>query len=103
MAAAAAASNFYDRQRHRWHQTWIGRPRGAQSSSTGNGQCELIPQRRGPDAENQYVRRHRITWNRSGMTIFFSFFMFATRADDEGGEVDVSETVFRRSPQAPAQ
>jgi hypothetical protein len=54
--------NFYDRNRHRWHQTWIDDRGGALELDGGLVSGSMILEGERPDAKTNISVRHRITW-----------------------------------------
>lgn len=54
--------NFYDRNRHRWHQTWIDDRGGSLELDGGLVGESMILEGERPDAKASTSIRHRITW-----------------------------------------
>jgi len=54
--------NFYDRNRHRWHQTWIDDRGGALELDGGLVGGNMVLEGERPEAKTNASVRHRITW-----------------------------------------
>jgi hypothetical protein len=54
--------NFYDRNRHRWHQTWIDDRGGALELDGGLVGGSMVLEGERPEAKTNASVRHRITW-----------------------------------------
>jgi hypothetical protein len=54
--------NFYDRNQHRWHQTWIDDRGGALELDGGLVGGSMVLQGARPDAKTNTIVRQRITW-----------------------------------------
>ena len=54
--------NFYDRNRGRWHQTWIDDRGGSLDLDGGLVQGSMVLEQERIDAKTQQRIRHRITW-----------------------------------------
>jgi len=54
--------NFYDRDRRRWHQTWIDDRGGALELDGGLVGASMVLEGERPDAKAGGSIRHRITW-----------------------------------------
>ena len=54
--------NFYDRDRQRWHQTWIDDRGGALELDGGLVGGSMVLEGERPDAKTHITVRHRITW-----------------------------------------
>jgi hypothetical protein len=54
--------NFYDRNRQRWHQTWIDDRGGALQLDGGLVAGSMVLEGERPDAQTHVAVRHRITW-----------------------------------------
>lgn len=54
--------NFYDRNRHQWHQTWIDERGAALELDGGLVGKSMVLEGKRPDAKTDASVRHRITW-----------------------------------------
>jgi hypothetical protein len=54
--------NFYDRERRRWHQTWVDDRGGALELDGGLVDGSMVLEGERPDAKARTPARHRITW-----------------------------------------
>ena len=54
--------NFYDRERRRWHQTWVDDRGGALELDGGLVGASMVLEGERPDAKARTPVRHRITW-----------------------------------------